>query len=216
MLIGFLVRVILLSIIAGSSMAETGFFPENTWVDRRTGVPDDESWAFFESWYGDQLAAMNEGPLWRNDLPVGSGLRARLLFLPTFLPASSVMVSSNDDGEMSFTFKQLDGAGGYDPGELSFEFSGPVTQAATKEADSLIGQIDPWAASTVTQVLNPERICLDGTQVVFEFRRGSDYKVISRHECELRNQDPIRLLVLAFDKISKGRMIWAHTFDAPN
>lgn len=203
----------LLCFAAGISAAESGYFPEDTWVDRRSGVPDAKTWTFYERWYGGQLSAMEEKPLWRGEVSPDAEVAVRLLFLPTFHPASSLLLIAPEAGKLSYTFKQLDGAGGYDPGQLILEDRGLVPSGSALEIAALIEQIDAFSFNTSTNVINPSRICFDGTQVVFEFRRGTQYKAISRHECELPDQDPIRLLVLELNEVSLDRMIPAHTFE---
>ncbi len=156
---------------------------------------------------------MNEPPLWKNNSEERTGLTFRLLFLPNSDHPSSLRLAFGDPAGTQFIFTQLDGAGGYEPGEVETAMQVQVDPAKAKTVASLISRIKPFSFGTPTQVLDPEFVCLHGTQIVFEFRSANAYKAISRDECELDKKDLFHALILAVDEISEGRMILPGTYN---
>ena len=104
MLRNLLVRFFCLAGLTAPAASDT-YFPTDAWPASRANPLD--QWAFLEGWYGGQLAAMEEDTPWDADVP--TELTLRLLFLPTFSPASALRLSQN---ALSFRFTKLDGAGG--------------------------------------------------------------------------------------------------------
>ena len=92
-------------------------------------------------------------------------------------------ISYSDKQEVSFEFKQLSGAGGYEPGELIVHSTGTVEQGDVDRIFALLEDIDPW--SNAVPPIFGMSVCKDGTQTVLEFRKSDAYRVVQRHNCDL-------------------------------
>lgn len=190
------------------------FFPSEVWGKEPASERDKSMVALYERWFGGQLRAMEERPLSNLETPVAARNTVRLLFLPTFTPASMVKLEYGEDTGPTYAFKRLSGAGGYEPGELVSEVVGDVPVADLQPVLALIDAINPWADTTVSKIDPPKMLCFDGTRVVFEFRSETAYKVVSRHECELDQDSSIRQLVRELDELTTGLLLGPDGFDA--
>lgn len=184
------------------------FFPEDTWAAESGAWTPAERSAFFEEWYGGQLAAMGELPIWPDADADQSSRTIRLLFLPTFHNGAAMRLEVGEGKSTQFVFKRLNGAGGYSPGELVISDSGVLSEQDRLTLETLLDQIQPFSANTPS-TLAPG--CFDGTTVVLEISEGSSYAALSRHECNLPKGHPIRELVVLLNKISDNRL-----FDQPD
>ncbi len=189
------------------------FFPSEVWGKEAVSERDKNMVALYERWFGEQLRAMEERPLSNLEAPVAARNTVRLLFLPTFTPASMVKLEYGEDTGPTYAFKRLSGAGGYEPGELVSEVVGDVPAADLQPVLALVDAINPWADTTVSRIDPPEKFCADGTQIVFEFRSETAYKVVSRHECELDQDSSIRQLVHEFDELAAGMLFGLEGFE---
>ena len=186
-------------------------FPKDAWGKTYGAWTKEERLQFYEDWFGDQLRAMREKPLWQDTEP-NSPTVFRALFLPSFDLAGMVRVQRKSEG-LSFTFKQLDSPGGYDPGRLHAEEAGVLSAEDEAEFQNLLSRIYAGRNPAPPEVFDSNVICFDGTQVVLEFRKGERYVALNRHECELPKSDPIRLIVNLLDKATDNGLISPHTFD---
>ncbi|WP_282181846.1 hypothetical protein [Aliiroseovarius marinus] len=189
------------------------FFPSEVWGKEAISERDKGLFALYEDWFGEQLRAMEERPLSNLEAPVAARNTVRLLFLPTFTPASMVKLEYGEGTEPTYAFKRLSGAGGYEPGKLVSDVVGDVSVADLQPVLALIDAINPWADTTVSKIDTPKMLCFDGTRVVFEFRSETAYKVVSRHECELDQDSSIRQLVHEFDELAAGMLFGLEGFE---
>ena len=189
------------------------FFPQ---IDDGAAVTQGERLdPFHEEWFGKHLAAMGEEPLWSQPLPDQANMVLRVLFLPTFDNPSMMRVTFFRTGNANYVFKQLSGMGGYEPGRLRLETSGGIERRNADKLSGLIAAVAPFSASTPTKpkIGQDDVVCLDGTQVVLEINEGSRYRVLTRHECDLEKDHPIRVLIGELNDLSMGQMIQPNTFE---
>ena len=154
---------------------------------------------FYERWFGDQLAAMGEKPLWRDPPAEGDGFRLRILYLPSFHPAHMVRIESpvNGTGQILVTGTE-GGAGGYGPGQRGGHEEHPLAPQDHKRIAELISvsrladQGFQYSAAD-----GRLRLCTDGMQLLFELVDRDGYHVATRHECEL--SDGLRVLAKTAD-----------------
>jgi len=139
---------------------------------------------FERSWYAQHLDAMREPPIGQLD-----GDTWRFLWLRTFHHPVSVRIEAVQ-GQLRLTAIELDGAGGYAPGNVR------------RRIESILGQED---ASTFRRSLEAAEIWsvpvaidvngLDGAEWVFEFRQSDRYRIVHRWSPDAH---PMRELGLAF------------------
>lgn len=207
------ILVTMLMLLCPALVLASPYFPPHTWYNGQGAWTPDQSDAFFESWYGGQLKAMEEVPLWSEDEARVAQPTLRLLFLPTFDHGAMVRVYQGEDRTMHFVFKLLTGAGGYEPGGLARTIRGRLDPEQRQEVIELIKRINPFDPGTLAELRATDAVCFDGTTVVLEVTESADYAAISRHECELPGGDPVRELVVLLNKVSGNRMIAPDTFE---
>lgn len=211
-IVGFSFAILIALTMPSHASEERKFFPEGTWDETLGWWKPERRKAHYERWFGNQLAAMNEEPLW---LDTGSSVMdttVRLLFLPTFSPGSMVKVTNTEDGKVRYQFKQLDGAGGYEPGQLRITTDGMVNKEHAAEIAALVGSIDSWGSDRPSEEL--DIICLDGTQIVLEYLSEGRHSVATRHECEMPPGDVFRRLTLLLNDLTGGQVVFPGTFDS--
>ncbi|NNC73723.1 MAG: hypothetical protein HKN78_12725 [Sphingomonadaceae bacterium] len=153
------------------SCATTDYVPDTGWRD------NDWTSVFYENWFGRQLRAMGEPPIVDDSDLAGHQSRFRLLILPSFRPASAYRVDQNIDGTGSLRAVVLDGAGGYEPGNIAQSVSRTLDP---EELDQLESVISEASLDFLPREGEPEgvreidgetviRICMDGTTYVFEY-----------------------------------------------
>lgn len=171
--------------------ASANFVPDDGW-------PDNEwSAKFYEDWFGKQLAAAGELPMVDQADLSGDVSRFRLLILPSFSPASIYRIDERQSGKFILSLTVLDGAGGYDPGEVATKTKRILTD---NEAASLAKLIEGAELHAVQMDVSEETtadddgneiitVCADGTRIVVERLTGTGRQFVTRHECELES-DP--------------------------
>jgi hypothetical protein len=199
--------VIVATALPLSARADTPYFPFGVWGPTYGGWTEVEQAVFLENWFGGQLAAMQEKPLAGDTPPDDADMVVRLLFLPTFDHGTMLRVVIDDAGQMNYVFKELDGAGGYEPGQLRRRMTGDVEDTVAGNIKIQIDTIGASQGNMPSQVFDPGLICSDGTTVVLEFATGDTHRALTRHDCQMDITDPIRLLVNALDDASGGRVI---------
>ena len=205
----------LCGLITPAAQAESHFFPPGVWGKPQGSWTTEGQDAFYEKWFGGQLAAMKELPLPKVQSKTDALVVLRLLFLPTFDHGGMVRVAFLSRGRVKYEFKSLSGAGGYDPGQVNYRNKGNLSPEVTAELSALIEKIAPFTGKTSTKQDNPEYFCTDGTQIVLEFASKGAYQVVSRHECDLKQTDDIRALTHLLDKVAGNRLIAEYTFVDP-
>ena len=145
------------------------FFPPNIFS---TG---DEHHAFIADWYGNHLAAMEEPSL----LELAHNPEAhvyRFLWLRTFHQPIAVrlMVEAGEKGML--VSKRLDGAGGYEPGNLVVNETRPIS---AKQVENWLSRLDDmryWTMPTVEE----GSVGVDGAQWIIEGVRNGKYHLVDR------------------------------------
>lgn len=210
--------VIFISLFALQSVAGSAdetvarYFPDGAWGGSPRFWTSEEMTKHYEKRYGGILAAMKEPSLAVGDSFERGPDEIRLLFLPTFDPGTMLRISHSDGQEVSYEFKKLSGASGFEPGDLIVHSTGTVEKEDADRIFALLEAINIWS-DAVPPILDIDARCFDGTQTVLEFRKGNDYKVIQRHNCDLLANDNIRKLIHAFDDVSVGQLITPSTFE---
>ncbi|MGH1329428.1 MAG: hypothetical protein ACRBBK_00970 [Paracoccaceae bacterium] len=184
---------------------EYKFFPTGIWGEDS----EDDS---YERWFGNQLASMNEKPLWVQNDFAPEDQTIRLTFLPSFGRGKMLSISSEKSETPHYRLKVLSGRGGYGPGNLAYEKDGVVEPQAFAKIEALLAKIDPFSGDLPPIVQNPKFACFDGTQTVLEFVNSENYVAITRHECDMPKNDPIRKLINTFNDVSEGHLIAEGTF----
>lgn len=141
-----LVTFVAALMLAPPSLSDTqgDFFPIEVWGNEAASERDKGLFALYEGWFGEQLRAMEERPLSNLETPVAARSTVRLLFLPSFTPASMVKQEYGEGTGPTYAFKPLSGAGGYEPGELIWEVGGDVPVADLQPVLALSEAINPW------------------------------------------------------------------------
>lgn len=164
---GLLAVALVLCPIAGAAR-DAPMLPPGLWTA--------EMQAFHERWFGDQLRAMGERPLWTGDRRARVD---RLLVLPSFAPAVAVRITRAGDGATAVT-TLLDGAGGYAPGKVAATRTRRIRPAELARFDALLS-----GARMGKRDGSDTLVCLDGTQYVVERRDAAGHHLVSRHRCAL-------------------------------
>lgn len=198
--------VLALSAIPSATFAETAYFPPGVWDDSKSAI-------FYERWFGDQLKAMKEKPLWIERHTLKADMSVRLLFLPSFDHSSILQLSFYADGRVIYEFKDVTGKGGYDPGTLRSKSEAEVDAQSIDAINALLDIIEPLTGHTPTEAVNFARICTDGTKIVLEFSGQGKYIAITRHECDMDSKDPLRQFVRLLNDIAEEKIIQPDTFN---
>jgi hypothetical protein len=203
----FVLSWMALVMLSCQAHAETPYFPAGVWGDAPGAWAEVQRTVFFERWLGGQLAAMKERPLWLERQSGDPDMVVRPLFLPTFDHGTMLCVTIRDTGHMTYVFKALDGAGGYEPGQLRDRTSGQIDQKTAADIQNLLDTMGALDGKTPSQVFDSTVICTDGTTIVLEFSAGEKYSAITRHDCDMDRNDPIRQMIDLFDAASGGRVV---------
>ena len=146
---------------------KSGYFPK----DNFSG-----SWAkkddFINDWYGKHLKAMHEKSL----LDVaGENIEVyRFLWLRTFHHPIFVRIERRQSEVKLFT-KELDGAGGYEPGRILRIDERTLTEAEWCEFLRLLDKADYWKMPTQNEVLG-----CDGAEWILEGLKENRYHAVDR------------------------------------
>lgn len=145
---------------------KSGYFPKNIF-DKRDRLDD-----FVNDWYETHLKAMDEKPLITND-NAGSEIY-RFLWLRSFHHPVSIRVEINVNGPM-LHFKELGGAGGYEPGKPIKNISKKITQT---EWCGFINKLKIARYWTMFPMHKTQG--LDGAEWVLEGVKDGRYHLVSR------------------------------------
>ena len=186
-------------------------FPPDAWPDE-SGKSSPRVEVSNEDWFGKPLRAMKDKDLWSAPPPPNTRRIVRLTLLPTWEPAATMRLFENHNGGLRFTFKQLNGSGGYAPGRLVNTAEGHAPAADARRIAELLNRHAPTWSDLPSTLAKPEIVCTDGTIVVLELSDADAYKVIARHECNLPEGAPLRDLVSLLDNLSGGLLVAPMTF----
>lgn len=159
----------------------SGIFPAGTWPAKDRN--------FQAEWYGKQLRAMHEPSLWGASALNGVDGRDRLLILPSFRPAVAIRIDRHKARAAVAEITILDGAGGYEPGVIAAHRSIPVPAEDLRVLDDAIAKAALWQQPTelddAPDANGNIKICLDGTQLVFEHAAAGHHHLVTRHlQCD--------------------------------
>jgi hypothetical protein len=125
-----------------------------------------------EGWYGDPLRAMGERPL----CPEPGLERYRFLWLRTF--HHPIMIRAEvSNGRAVVTGKELDGAGGYEPGKLIRDTTVELSPEQSRELKRLVAQ-GFWSAPAQPHP-DSGRVGVDGAQWILE-GTADQYHIVDR------------------------------------
>jgi hypothetical protein len=134
-----------------------------------------------EGWYGDPLRAMGERPL----CPEPDVERYRFLWLRTFHHPVMIRAELRDRGAV-VTGKELDGAGGYEPGRLIRDTTVELSAERRAELERLLTD-GFWRAPTQPPP-DSGRVGVDGAQWILE-GAADHYHVVDRWSPDLYPRD---------------------------
>lgn len=146
---------------------EESYFPPNTLA------VDPYCDEFKQSWYSKFLKAMSEPTF--AQLGLESREVYRFLWLRTFHRPIAVRIGRCGD-DCTLLAKELDGAGGYEPGTISKEISRPITLKEWDKFLSLLRNTDYWELSN-----KDDALAIDGAFWILEGKRNGKYHVVNRH-----------------------------------
>lgn len=149
-----------------SLMDKESFFPPKVLAQDQGGNQ------FRNEWYSKHLSAMNEEPLYS---PEDEWVESyRFLWLRTFHHPVAVRIWKC--GSVRFiSVKELDGAGGYEPGKLKFERQRELTPDEWSEFKRHLDDSCYWQLPT-----EDDNLGTDGAQWIFEGVKGGRYHIVDR------------------------------------
>jgi hypothetical protein len=130
---------------------------------------------FLEQWYGNQLRAMHEQPLWTDHALAENSEVIRLLVLPSFDHGFAVKAWTSKDGKGFARVVVLDGKGGYAPGRVRQDRKRELTPTEVKRLADAVAASDLWKYYPEEVAAEEGGICLDGIQVVLERRNAQGH-----------------------------------------
>lgn len=129
---------------------------------------------FLASWYSKHLSAMDEPSL----VSATEGEYYRFLWLRSFHRPIAVRIWRTGN-KSSLLVKEMDGAGGYEPGKLVINETRPLTEAEWKEFLGLLDKSCYWQMP-----VNKEIAMTDGAQWILEGARKGRYHIVDRQSPE--------------------------------
>jgi hypothetical protein len=153
--------------IAGIEKGKSGYFPKNEFTDSWKDADD-----FVNDWYGKHLRAMGEKSLL--DVSDGEAEIYRFLWLRSFDHPVFVRVERHQNKIKLFT-KELDGAGGYEPGKVLRSYSRNLDRTEWCEFLKLLRQADYWNLPPKI-----EEGGADGARWILEGVRENRYHLVDR------------------------------------
>jgi len=127
---------------------------------------------FVNNWYSSQLRALNE-PILHKDYSVDNSYR--FTWLRTFHHPIAVRID-NKKGQILLTWKECDGAGGYEQGKIIDDKQKILSENEWKEFQRMISKIDFWDMPTTFDEIPG----IDGSQWILEGIKAEKYHVVDR------------------------------------
>lgn len=128
---------------------------------------------FLNTWYSEQLFALNEPILFSGQVADKSAYR--MTVLRTFANPFTMRIE-NDNDTITLYWKECDGSGGYEPGNLIKDKKVRLTIEDWKTIEKYIAEIDFWNLPTLDK---DEDSPPDGTTWVLEGLKAGRYNVIT-------------------------------------
>ena len=131
------------------------------------------SGAIFEKWYGKQLMALKEIPVWNSPEKRPA---YRFTWLRTWHHPMAFRVTFLENGTAELNVKMADGAGGYEPGKLILDKMVKLDGEATKTVRDNLESLDFWSL----KAQRPELRGMDGAEWILEGKESSKYHIVVR------------------------------------
>ncbi len=163
------------------------YFPEGVLAEN-----DANSDAFLRGWFAKHLTAMNEPSISCGT----SGRIFRFTWLRTFHHPVSVRVTEIS-GAASLVAIELNGAGGYAPGEKHRRKESTLTNGEFRGLQDSFSKVGFWSLPTTS-----EQLGMDGAEWIFEVAENGKYHVVTRWSPEA---GAIRNIGLQFLKLAKWK-----------
>ena len=158
-----IIGLLITAVVGLAAQGRPSPFPK---VDVITGEPPLDE--FRLAWYSKQLAAMGE-----STLPRGSAESYRFLWLRSFHHPVAVRMSRLGS-RCVLLAKELDGAGGYEPGRLVKRLARTLSDEDCNSLTRHIAALDFWQRQPV-EPTDAETVHLDGAQWILEGQRNGNY-----------------------------------------
>ena len=172
-----------------TTLDQQSFFPPKVLAQDQPGNQ------FRTEWYSKHLRAMHEEPLYSAD--DGSLESYRFLWLRSFNHPVAVRIWKC--GSVRFiSVKELDGAGGYEPGKLKLDRKRELTPDEWREFMRHLDDSCYWQLPT-----REDDAGLDGAQWIFEGVKGGRYHVVDRWSPESGSYRELCLYVLKLSGLIK-------------
>ena len=162
------------------------YVPDTGWSDEADA--DGGTWSlFYEDWFGDQLSAMREPSFRSDDTTKVFTSRFRFAAFPNYDPAYVVRIDEWDPGEFVVAWVILDGAGGYDPGEVARRGSRRLSNKEGVRFQELIRRAD-LASKSMEFEPPPDDdgtifLCMHSTHWTFEQHTKAGWHFLERDFC---------------------------------
>lgn len=176
---------------AEEQRAFTEFFPAGAFGHGDPGMD-----AFVAGWYAQHLRALKEPSISSLSDPAAEVYRFTLL--PTFHHPLCVRITVAADGSATATAKRLTGKGGYEPGDLDFERTHSVNKRQVDTLRTIVAARKFWELPTELP-----RTGNDGTEWIFEARRGGRYHVVTRWSPDGGDYKRLCLQLLQFGQLQE-------------
>ncbi len=130
---------------------------------------------FKQQWYSEHLSAMNETSIY-NLAPQDGRCIFRFIWLRTFHHPMCVRLEHNKDGKTFLYGKELNGAGGYEPGVMIADQKVELSEHEYEALKQKLDSINFVRLPTNDRNIGGE----DGSQWIFELNNNGRYHVIDR------------------------------------
>lgn len=144
------------------------YFPVKSFGDITKGVGLD---SFLVAWYSRQLFALREPVIYSDK---SENEIYRFTWLRTFHNPIAIRIEKHGD-EYILYWKLSNGAGGYDPGELTIDKQKILDAKTWQEFISMLNQADFW--KLVSKEINYGK---DGSEWILEGKTENKYQVVDR------------------------------------
>lgn len=155
--------------IFGLNKSKSGYFPARAFTDDWENADQ-----FINNWYSKHLRAMDEGSL----LDIADENREvyRFLWLRTFDHPIFVRIEREGRYQFNLMSRELDGAGGYEPGKVFRTDNKTLTKEEWCEFIRLLDDANYWRMPTNKRVDRGR----DGSQWILEGVKDNRYHIVDR------------------------------------
>ena len=157
-----------------ASAAADPYFPPGIFATEDLPSGRGDISGMLAEWFSGHLRAMDEPSLWATSRDDRDAAAYRFLWLPTWGRPVSVRIERLGDGA-TLTLVQLDGSGGYDPGEIAVDKDVPLTIKQWDHLNALVGRAGFWDMPSCI-----DRRGCDGEEMVVEGIEQGGYHVVER------------------------------------